>query len=475
MAQVRHRRAWRPDLGPILQFRGTQGDRWRVSVLFAAAGEGEPPDLMADGVLLPIPPRHVGEIAGSTLWRFDFAVTREAVDRRVLYGFPDGERWWFALPALGGRLRLAAATGVAGRGAQGRPGMLARLNGAHRANPFHLLVQVGGQVDAAGLWNAGPELAAWTARSQRERATHPFTPGMAAEAAAYMLDAHLGAWRRPEVAGIQAALPSLMIPGDSDDGDPRDRLPETLRGSPVQTGVLGEARRCSALLQVGPEEEDRSQRSLLLDRVGVLALSVRGGPAALSDGARRGLPAALERLAGCRLLLVACSPPPLEPRLDGPGRLTGLLRGGEPMALDRWRVEGREADWLRLLRLLGDFAHRNRARIAIVSGGWGTAGLGTLRGPDHELKQLCLPWFEELPSAKAAETLERAARERESVRDGLDLEYEPFAEAGGRRLPPARGWLSLEADGTGDLLADWQLDGEPASILRWIPAVRPAS
>ena len=46
-------------IGPILHFRGVQGERWRVSALFVLNGAAEPPDMKADGVMLPIPPRHV--------------------------------------------------------------------------------------------------------------------------------------------------------------------------------------------------------------------------------------------------------------------------------------------------------------------------------------------------------------------------------------------------------------------------------
>ena len=45
-------------VGPILHFRGVQGDRWRVSALFVLNGAAEPPDMAVDGVMLPVPPRH---------------------------------------------------------------------------------------------------------------------------------------------------------------------------------------------------------------------------------------------------------------------------------------------------------------------------------------------------------------------------------------------------------------------------------
>lgn len=475
MRPPRRRRAWRPALGPVLHFRGVQEGRWRVAALFGTEGEEEPPDLNADGVLLPIPPRHAGGLGGMTLWRFDFAPPRGAEDRRVAYGFPEGERWWFTVPAAGARLRLAVAAGGAPAPAS-RQGPWARLNGAHRTRPFHLLVQAGGQVDLAGLWAAGPEVAAWAARPPRERTASPFTPGMAEEAARFVLRAHLAAWRRPEASGLQAAVPSVMAPDGRDRGEIPDAVPEPLRGAPVASGVLGEVRRCLGLLQ-GVEEADAAPfvRAFPTGDIGLVALDVRPGPNPFGERARQALQAALDRLAGCRLLIVACGPALVEPRLGPQGRIAALLRAADAPPPERWRTEGREPEWLRLLRMLGDHAHRSRARVAVLSGGWGVAGLGRLAGPDHEIHQLCVPWLERLPPGRAAEALARAARTSEAVRDGLDLSYEPLPEAGGSPVAATRGWLSLDADGTGDLLAEWQVEGEPASILRWIPAVSPAS
>ncbi|WP_207476240.1 hypothetical protein [Arenibaculum pallidiluteum] len=467
----RARRGWRPALGPILLFRGVQEERWRVSALFAAEDEAEPPDLGAEGVLLPIPPRHVGTVGGLTLWRFDFAVAREAADRRVLYGFPSGERWWFQVPARDGRLRIAALADGAG---PPPGGPWSRLNGAHRANPFHLMLRAGGQADARAVWTAGPILAAWSARAWRERAALPFTAEMTAEAGATLADCYLRAWRRPELAALHASVPSAMAPGTADRGEDWDALPAELAASPVVRGVLAEADRAAACLQAGsPEVGDQpgSGWDLAAGGVGLLGLTVRRGPDPLIEPAWRGLPARLDRLVDNRLLLVICAPPPLEPRIGGIG---ALLRSSTRIE-GSWRSEARETGWMRLLRLLGDHAHRSGARIALVGGGWGLGSLATLRGPDHEIWQVSLPAMDGAVPAPRAETLERAGRTAEIVRDGLELSFSDFPEADGRRFLAGRGWASLETDRTGDLLAEWVVEGAAGPLIRWIPAVSPAS
>lgn len=43
-------------LGPVLYFRGEQGDRWWLSALFVLDGDAEPYDLRVDGVTCPFRP-----------------------------------------------------------------------------------------------------------------------------------------------------------------------------------------------------------------------------------------------------------------------------------------------------------------------------------------------------------------------------------------------------------------------------------
>src|SRR3954467_2328102 len=94
-------------IGPILHFRGVQGERWRVSALFVLNGAAEPPDMAVDGVMLPVPPRHVATRGTRHVWRWEFAVPRAAEDTRAAYGFRDGERWYMTVPSRSALPRIA--------------------------------------------------------------------------------------------------------------------------------------------------------------------------------------------------------------------------------------------------------------------------------------------------------------------------------------------------------------------------------
>src|SRR5690349_3577694 len=87
-------------VGPILHFRGVQGDRWRVSALFVLNGPAEPPDMAVDGVMLPVPPRHVASRGNRHVWKWEFAMPRASEDTRAGYGFRGGERWYMTVPAI---------------------------------------------------------------------------------------------------------------------------------------------------------------------------------------------------------------------------------------------------------------------------------------------------------------------------------------------------------------------------------------
>ena len=94
-------------IGPILHFRGVQGERWRVSALFVLNGAAEPPDMTADGVMLPVPPRHVASLGKRHVWRWEFAVPRGDEETRVGFGFRDGGRWYMTVPAKAEMPRIA--------------------------------------------------------------------------------------------------------------------------------------------------------------------------------------------------------------------------------------------------------------------------------------------------------------------------------------------------------------------------------
>lgn len=482
---MRRRPERRQIVGPILHFRGEQGDRWRLSAVFVVEGEREPPDLRVDGVMLPVPPRHLHSHRDRHLWRFDFAIPRQDHEHRAGYGFPEGERWYVTVPARGQRPRIAyvACDGAEDEAEAFKGSGLARnthwahLNGRHRQQPFHLLVHGGDQLYADSLWHHAPALEAWAAKPRREKLTHPLTATMRIEADDYYFDLYLRHWRQPEVAAMLAAVPAIMTWDDHDIFDGWGSHRPDLLACPVFQGVFAAARRHFALFQLGmaPDRPAEAVWGAALGNfcqghrigdVGLLTLDLRSERTpdqVLSDATWQALPGWLERFAGCRHLLVLSSVPLVFVNLNALEQLINVWPGQarfEDDLRDQWRSYAHEAEWVRLLRLLGDLSARHRCQVTVLSGEIHLGAAGVVRGPGHTLWQLISSGIvHPPPPALYVEVLERLARGEDRIRDGLSQELLPFAETG-RRFIRARNWLSLEFDEAGFLIARWHVEGE---------------
>lgn len=481
-----------PLLGPVLHFRGVQAGtgRWRLSALYVLEGEEEPPDLLVEGVMLPVPPRHLARHGELNFWRFDFAVPRGAEERRVGYGFPDGTRRYLNVPAAAAIPHIAYSScngsedeTLSGRFAPGRNTMWAHLLGRHRARPFHLLLQGGDQLYADGVWAAGPALSEWARLSWRDRLEKPFTPAMAAEAEDFYVALYLNLWRQAETAALLATVPSVMMWDDHDIFDGWGSHPEERLACPVYQGVQAIARQCFSLFQMGMDpaapvescwggEVGTFSQGYPMGEVGLLVLDLRSErrpDRVLSDRTWAELPGWLDRFAGAGQLFVMSSVPLAFVNLHAVERIVNALPGQatlEDDLRDQWRSYVHEAEWLRLLRLLGDVSVRRRLRITILSGEVHLGHHGIIRGPGHELRQLTASGIAHPPPGRMyVEVLERLARGVETIRDGLTMELPAFARTG-RRFIRARNWLELSPEEDGRLTANWHVDGErePLSI-----------
>lgn len=462
MARSRTSRRAEPQiiLGPILFFRGEQGDRWRLSALFMLKGEREPEDLRADGVTLPIPPRHVSSLGDRHLWRFDFAMPRAVQDAELRYGFPEGESWPVTVPGRHLQPRLAYVSGNAlGTGGRAvgpsapRNALWGDLLTRHRGEGFHLLLHGGDQVDADALWSAVPPDAV--------------DSDAAADAG---FDLYHRAWSWPEVAAVLARVPSVMM-WDTRDG-----------GETAEQGAREKARRDAALFQIGAapdalpecvwgqETGDLSQGHRI-GEVGLLALDLRTGHGpdrVLTPETWERLPEWLDRFKGCRHLLVMSAAPLLLPSTGGIGgvfsRIGGRLGGreaGADEAATLWRRPEHTAEGRRLVTRLANHSRRSGARVTILSGGQRLGGRAVLRGGGVEMWQLLAPAIvEPPPSQVAVAAMDWAARRTVALPDGYTVELPTFSESG-RRYIAQRGWLTLVFDGKGQIHARWSVAGEP--------------
>jgi len=480
-------------MGPVLFFRGEQGPRWRLSALFVVDGEAEPDDLRVDGVGLPVPPRHVGSWRGRHLWRFDFAVPREAADGEAGYGFADSDtRWTVGIPGRTDAPRLAftACNGTEDepavpRDTARRNALWSDLLAQHARTPFHILLQGGDQLYADTIWRDCPSLAAWRRRRSPSRLAKPFTTAMAEEAMNYYVDRYITLWSQPEIAPVLARVPSVMMWDDHDIFDGWGSLTEGEQHAPVMRGIAMVARRAFSLFQLASAPESLPEcvwgaehgsfaQGFRLGNIGLFAPDLRSDRTperVLSDRTWEALPEWLERFQGCRHLLLVSSVPLLFADTAWVERWARRLpgtRGALDDLRDQWRSVAHTEEWRRLLELLTGFALRSGCRITALSGEVHFGARAVLHGGGVEMWQLISSGVVHPPPGRLAGlALERLAARNDAPFPGWSLEIPPFTETG-RRVIRARNWLSLHVDRKNQLHAQWHAEGRPERYLQMI-------
>lgn len=472
-------------VGPILLFRGTQGERWRLSAIFVFEGPAEPADLQVDGVTLPVPPRHLGSWRGLHLWRFDFAVPQYERESRVSYGFPTMGGWSFTVPALGARPRIGfvSCNGVEDEGLiPWRPGnrneRWVSLSRAHQKQPLHVLIHGGGQVYADSLWDACPALTPVLEAEVPKRLKMPFTRTLADQLMNFFFQLYCRTWSQPEVATILAAIPSVMIWDDHDIFDGWGSHSLAAQESQISRGIYQVARRHYSTFQLGASLREPPDcvwgaatntftQGLLIGDVGLLALDLRSERSerqVFSEATWKQLSGWLWRFHGCRKLLIVTSVPTVFPHL-------GLVERGlmnwwtsdlyRDDLRDQWRSAAHFKSWLQFVNLCGDFALKSKCQVTFLSGEINLGAWGTVRGGGAEMWQLISSGVvHPPPSPVLAWFLERHAKGAEFVADQYTVEMLPFLETG-KRFLRARNWLEIGFDRQNRLNARWHVEGRP--------------
>lgn len=480
-------------LGPVLYFRGEQGDRWWLSALFVIDGDTEPADLRVDGVGLAVPPRHVGAWRGRHIWRFDFAVPRGAADGEAAYGFENADRRWsVAVPARGGTPRLAftACNGTEDehliqQGTAHRNALWTEMAAQHARTPFHILLQGGDQIYADTVWRDCPTLARWRRSRRARHFAKPFTTAMAEEAMSYYVDHYIGVWSQPEIAEMLSRAPSVMMWDDHDIFDGWGSLREEEHNAPVMRGVAMVARRAFTLFQLAaapealPEcvwgaEHGSFAQGFRIGDIGLLAPDLRSDrtPARiLSERTWQALPEWLERFQGCRHLLLLSSVPLLFADIGRIERVARRMPFTGPLLddlRDQWRSAAHVDEWRRMLELLAGFSLRSGCRITAVSGEVHFGARAVLHGGGVEMWQLISSGVVHPPPGRmlglALETLVARA---DSPFPGWSVEMPRFSETG-RRVIRSRNWLALHLDRKSQLHAQWHAEGRPDRYLQMI-------
>jgi PhoD related phosphatase len=88
-------------LGPVLSFRGTHKNTWRVTALVGIKAGESIPTLSVEGKACPVPVV-LHQTPQECFVRYDLSCPLRAKERRVAYGFaPNGPQWEFSVPGKG--------------------------------------------------------------------------------------------------------------------------------------------------------------------------------------------------------------------------------------------------------------------------------------------------------------------------------------------------------------------------------------
>lgn len=372
-------------IGPVLFARGADEHQCRLSAIVVTADNLDPPLLVPADGQEALPARLYSQF-GRTVWRYDFGLPARA---NAVYRLGDAV---FPVPAnLSGDVRIAYVScngqehADADRPAAERNAMWRRLVAEHARTPFGLLLCGGDQLYADEVLQSHSALARWAATARKGKTEHALGADMRKAAESHYFHRYMTLYAQPEIAHLNARVPSLMMWDDHDIFDGWGSLPERLLDGQVGRGLFDVARRMFMLFQLGatdevpPVGEDAGQRGSLTQvvrfpRFCAIAPDLRSerrptrvmGPAGWAAFER----ALAETDRGDRILIMS-SVPVLGPRLSWIEKLLDVLPGVqkyEDDMLDQWQSRSHRPEWQRMLGTLQRRATEGRNPIAVLSG-----------------------------------------------------------------------------------------------------------
>ncbi|WJS84285.1 alkaline phosphatase D family protein [Paracoccus sp. TOH] len=363
--------------GPILHFRGIEGQAIRLAAIVIRRDDTAPGSLRAAGA--EIAPRRLAAIAGITAWRYDFTLAAGDPGYEL-----EGEHYEVATE-FDGDLRIAFVScngeenGDLDRDGEERNLMWARLARDHARAPFALLLQGGDQVYADEATQGHPLSHDWP-----DKASEVDDPAALAGLAEHLrhrfVERYLHVLQARGYAWMAARVPVLSVWDDHDICDGWGSLPEKRSRSAVGRTLFAVARETYLLFQHGAVEGDIPD--LFLDASGASLSWKRelpgltiAAPDLRSERDRHRIlgPAgwrAVEALAprGAQVFLVS-SVPLLGPRLSLLERLMMAIprmQHYEDDLRDQWQSRAHREEWQRMLREV--LKWRTDAPVTALSG-----------------------------------------------------------------------------------------------------------
>jgi hypothetical protein len=484
--------------GPILGWRGQDGDAWRVCVMVAHRGD-EPGALayaVGDGATETARLERIGSLGTVDVFAAEVALPLGGEQRTVAYGFEDDERRWrFTLPARGQAPRIAYAS-CNGFSLPGDMKKIADKNALWRdmaaenaLQPFHLLLMGGDQIYSDQLWDTIPELARFNERPREQRAPQRAGAGLRRAVDRFYGDLYVHRFAQAEVAEALAAIPTLMMWDDHDIFDGWGSYSAEEQASDVFQTVFAAARAAFCLFQLQTDPAAPSARlagqpafnaffRFATGAVVVLDLrSERTQQQILSPESWNAVLAAVDATEGLKHLLVMSSIPVLHPDMSFLERAFGLLpgmQGTEDDLHDQWLSYNHKTERLRFVHRLLDFAEAKGTRVTILSGDVHVAALGVIQSERRPVRNINADAVTQLTSSAIVHPpparvvryfLEQIGSEVQEIDRDVSGQMQVFPGTN-YRFVAERNWLTLDFDDRNRIWVNWRIENAPQPLTK---------
>lgn len=485
--------------GPILGWRGQDGQAWRVSVMVAHRGDEVPAELSyatgnGAGTSAALAP--IGSLGSINVFLAELNLPLGATEQAVTYGFTGEERRWrFTLPALGLPPRVAYAS-CNGFSLPGDMKKIADKNalwrdvaGEHARQPFHFLLLGGDQIYSDQLWDTIPELSRFNERPREERARRPASAALRRAVERFYGDLYVSRFSQAEVVEALASIPTVMMWDDHDIFDGWGSYSVEEQASPVFQTIFAAARAAFALFQLQTDPEAPSGRlpgqsafnALLRFETGaVLVLDVRSERTQqqiLSLESWNAVLGAVDATSELKHLLVMSSIPVLHPDMSFLERAFGLLpgmQGNEDDLHDQWLSYNHKTERLRFIHRLLDFAEAKGTRVTILSGDVHVAALGVIQSERRPVRHINADAITQLTSSAIVHPpparvvryfLEQIGSDAQEIDRDITGQMQVFPGTN-YRFVAQRNWMTLEFDDKHRIWVNWRIEDAPQPLTK---------
>ena len=496
-------------MGPVLSFRGAEGNIWRLSAVVTVDGAGAADklawsanaNLAQTKEVKPVLLRKfaiTGNPAALAL-RYDLEVPQTGKEQQIFYRIGTAKACSFFVPAKGGAPQMAYAScnGFSDPKLMKKVGDKNRLwslmSEKHEARPYHLLLLGGDQVYSDSIWAEVKKLKEWTDLDWEERTEAKFAP-MQQAVEKFYFDVYTERWAQPEMARMLASVPSLMMWDDHDIFDGWGSYPKKQHECDVYQGIFRTAREYFRVFQlgIGPDEDragtlkgqEHFSFAHQVGNVGVLALDMRSERTqdqVMSLRSWNSVRDWMDSIKDCAHLLVLSSIPVVHPDFSSLEKFLGILPGQQELEddlRDHWNNRAHRQERLRFIHRLFDFSAEKKCRVTLLSGDVHVAAVGLLQSDRSDapvnarvINQLTSSGIvHPAPPGMVLYFLESVGDKVENVDRGVTAEMAEFP-ATYHRFIGARNWLSLEPDDKNRIWANWHVEGEPKPYTKVVNGV----